>query len=85
MIMMKTKEALTQSVREGFTKKYRKKCGDLPNLVLHLVPSKRKKIFRYFCYISLPLSKICYQRGTGTHTLHDIKSFCNDIGGWDQV
>jgi len=34
MIMMKTKEALTQSVREGFTKKYRKKCGDLPNLVL---------------------------------------------------
>ena len=51
--------------------------------ILHLVPSKN--IFICFCYISLPLPKICYQRGTGTHTLHHIKSFCNDIGVCDQV
>ena len=51
--------------------------------ILHLVSSKN--IFICFCYISLPLPKICYQRGTETHTLHHIKSFCNDIGGWDQV
>ena len=48
--------------------------------ILDVVPSKN--IFICFCYTSLHLPKIWYQRGTGTNTLHYIKSFCNGTGEW---
>ena len=56
--------------------------------ILHLVPSKN--LYICFCYISLHLLHKGKNLISARHwehyiKLHYIKSFCNGIGGWDQV